>query len=768
MTYAGDPRVLFPLFDMPLEPEQIPLSYVGIVGQFERGPMWEGRAFSSKQVDEFINTYGNSVDWTRDPLCVIEAMRNGANVVIHRLGHCTDLGDRSTLDILPASVLIPDRGGVPSAGFVQSAVGPFTFLQALSGRVTGTELGPFAIVLDTNDKFKVRLGVPGTWGAEQTATLTAGAARTAQQVCDDINAGTTGLNATVVDGAIYLEAVDVADDIEIMAVTHDAYSATGFVAGVSAHVVGTDGLVISINAGADQPFNLEPAHGEISSFALTSAEVVTQLAALTGATLSSAQGKVKITSGTTGPTSSVQVKAASTAATALGFDTLLHSGDSGTVKNPWKYELAKTPGSHGNGAKIYFTDAALNPGDAMNVRILIPGEPEQYFRELTRDPNDPRFWKNYINSHDKYGRIVDATDTPNAAPNDWPALNGTGLELTGGDDGTLVLTDADWIGDAAGKTGLYCTDHWQLPFINIFIFGTTSSVVADGLHTFIEGRKGRFGWHPMPPVATSADAVAFRMQDPAAGYTQAAFNTYSSGTVGGYFEVLDVKNNERVEIPALAWLAAAICKTDQAHGRHVSPFGVKRGQCSDVLGIDYNPGEDPGGADLLFEYQINNGRILRTSLENRGWEGAYLWGGQTLQRAFSVMREFPVVHKIKEYQWMFYPVGLSFINDPNHPVVWREVYRTLNPILRADLTKGAIYGFVLVCDEDAFFNAEGELKGAVLNTGPDIDQGIYRCRILIQPVRQIFYFVIEMGIMKTGEPFVNYSTMYSLPGWARR
>jgi len=53
----------------------------------------------------------------------------------------------------------------------------------------------------------------------------------------------------------------------------------------------------------------------------------------------------------------------------------------------------------------------------------------------------------------------------------------------------------------------------------------------------------------------------------------------------------------------------------------------------------------------------------------------------------------------------------------------------------------------------------------VLNTGPDIDWGIYRCRMLIQPVRQIFYFVIEMGIMRTGEPFVNYRDLYALPGW---
>ena len=116
---------------------------------------------------------------------------------------------------------------------------------------------------------------------------------------------------------------------------------------------------------------------------------------------------------------------------------------------------------------------------------------------------------------------------------------------------------------------------------------------------------------------------------------------------------------------------------------------------------------------------------------------------------------------------MLMPVLLQFINDPNHPVTWREVHRILDPFMRRELMKYAVYGYFIQTDRDAYFSG-GELKGAVLNTGPDIDQGKYRVRILIQPVRQIFYLICEMGVMRTGEPFANYSTMYQLPGWVRR
>jgi len=764
MSYAGDPRVLFPLFDLSVTPEPLILSYVGVVGQAESGPMWVGKAFSSNNIEAFTQTYGNQARWTRDVLHCIEAMQNGANIVFHRIGHCTDTGDRSTLDILPAFVALPDRGGVDTAGYVLSKAGPFTFQKALSGRVTGTELGPYLIVVDSNDKLKLRVGVVGAWGAEQTITLASGT-RTAQQICDDINAQTTGVNATVIGNKVYIEVIDPAHDVEFMAVTNDACSALGIVEQVYAHTVGTDLLVLSVNGGADQSFRLIAAHGEPGQFSLTSAEAAAQIAAtLLLATASGSGGRLTIRSSTTGVSSSIQAKAGSTALDAFEFDTEVHSGTAGSVKHPWKFQMIG-PGSYANGAKIYFYDSKLNPGTAMNVRITVPDRPEEYFRDLVNDINDPRHWKNYINSHSDYGRIIDGVDEPNAAPADWPAICDTGHVLAEGDDGTLVLTDADWLGDPNGQTGLYCTDHWQMPFIDIFLFGTTSAVVTTGMHEFIQGRKGRFGWSATPPGTDETETVAWRMGDPDHGYQHAAFNVHDSALVAGRFEKFDTRNNERVELSALADLAGSICKTDIGQGRHVSPFGIKRGSAKGVLGIDRNPAENSAAADLLFEYQINNGRILRTSIETRGMEGAYNWGGQTLSRRMSALREVPVVRKVKEYQWMFYPIGLSFINDPNHPVTWREVYRTLNPILRRDLQKGAIYGFALVCDQDAYFTAEGELKGAVLNTGPDIDWGIYRCRMLIQPVRQIFYFVIEMGVMRTGEPFVNYTDMYALPGW---
>lgn len=761
----GDPRVIFDVYDLSTRADMIPQSYVAVVFQSERGPMWQGVPVASTEEEKLLKTFGDSVLWTTDVLEGQEGVRNGANVVFYRIGHCSDPSDRSTCTTLPASVLLPDRGGSDTPGSITSRVSPFTFQQSLPGQVTGTELGPFTFVLGANDAFKIKVGLPGAWGPDQTVTMTAGVGRTAQQACDDINTGTDGLNATVVGNKVHMEAIDQGNDIEVLAVANDCYSTLGLSAAAHAHVAGTDSLVVSIDGEADQTFDLQPLNGETGQFTLTSTELVAQLHTLTGGAASAGLGHVTITSGTTGPDSTVQVQSTSTADTPLEFDNLVHSGATGSVKYPWRVKMLG-PGAYANGAKLYVYDDPINTGTAINVRLVVPGADEEYFAHLTNDPNTAWYWKNYIISHSDLITIVDV-DTPNANPNDWPALSSGGYTFADGDDGDLVLSDADWLGDAAGRTGLYCTDAWQLPFIDIFICGSTSPVVEAGLHEFLSNRKGRVGHMATPPGLNAQEAVARRMGDPDYGYEHAPFNSWEATETRGRLTILDRKNNQRREVSALPYLAAAICRTDRQYGYHVSPFGVKRGQIPGVLGIDDNVAESASDADLLFEYQINNARILRTSLEYRGWEGAYLWGGQTLQRAASKLRELQIVRKLKWYEWILLPIGLGFINDPNHPKTWREVYRQLNPIFRHDVDQDAIFGYFLCCDQDAFFTAEGTLKGAVLNTGYTMDQGIYRCRALIQPVPQIFYFCIEMGVMATGEPFTNYSTMYSLPGWAK-
>jgi hypothetical protein len=758
----GDPGVQIKVVDLSTYIDEMQKGWIIVMGQSERGEPWVPGYFENGE--KFIKYRGNSVDWSRDPLSTLNMLANKGKVIHIRIVHCDDPTDPSTTDTVSASALIPDRGGQPTAGYVQSAAGPFTFQQARSGRVTGAELGPFTITEGANDQFKMRLGISGAWGAEQTVTLTAGTARTAQQVCDDINAGTNGLNATISNNRVYAEGISPQNSLEILAATNDAYSTLGFNVGVNARVVGTDSLIAEVDGAGDQPFTLVPAHGESGQFTLTSSEIATQLSGMVGASIQGLYGVVKITSSTTGPDSSVQVKGESTAATALGFDTDPHFGAAGVVKYPWKATL-RGPGAYGNAAKIYFYQTPLRKTEAMNVRIVIPGTKEEYFGDLTRTTDSPTYWKNYINTHSEFITITDTADDPNPDPYDWPALNSNGITFADGDDGGCVLTDADWVGDPAAKTGVWSVLKSALPAIDVMAIGTSSIVAHIELAAWMGNQIGLMGHGQLPEHMSPEALVALRMGEPP--YSHAALDSCNYSLIHGWPQIFDVRNNGQVPVPALSYLGSAITKNDEDYGVSWAPFGVKRGNCEGVLGLEFNVGEDPAAADLFADYQINDLRILRHTVKTTGWEGAKLWGNYTSQRAASTFREFNDVRLIKTYERALYPVLLGYVFDPNHPVTWAEIDRVLQPYFRNELRKYAIYGFFIQTDKEAYF-AGGELKGAVLNTGLDIDQGKYRCRILLQPTKVIRYLQCEMGVTRTGQPFADYAELYQLPGYVRR
>lgn len=756
----GDPRVIWSLVDLSAYVDEIQKGWQIVLVQTERGPMWDPTAISDEE--SFIRIFGNCVDWTTDPLWCLKALGNGAKLIVVRIGRCTDVADRSTLTVLPAECNIPDRGATSLPGEVISGAGPFTFSQAVPGSVTGDEVGPFLITLDTNDTLQITVGS----GLVQTVTLTAGAQVDAADIVDEINAQTTGLTASVSDNdTVVITANDDADSITISTVTHDAATTLGISLGVYAASAGTQTLVISADRAADQTITLEPVGSETGDFILSTAQVVAQLANITGATASVYNTScVKVASNTVGSTSYMQVKSSSTADAPMGFSNTEDAGWEGTAISAWKCTLTG-PGAYGNGAKLYIYDNKLKPGERMDLRLIVPGGPDVIYPSLSNDETDPRYWFSYFNEHCSVAEITNLV-TPNPSPNNWPAINASGITLSGGSNGTTTLQDVDYVGDAAAKTGLYATHGALIPAIDIWCPGTTSAVVHTAALEFVDNTSGRFYQGATPPDMDVNDTVDYRMGNPP-NYEHAAFDTANGALIYGEYKVLDTKFNQKVYLPASYQLCAAVSRCDEEYGTAISPFGMKRGRCSGVHGIKNNIVPASADADTLAEYGINSARLIHTSVETRGWEGAVLWGGWTLQRTASALREYPVVRKIKEYEHMLLPVMLGFINDPNHPVVWGEIHRTLEPVFRRDLERYHIYGYFLQTDKDAFF-AGGDLKGAVLNTPADIDQGKYRMRILIKPLRQIFYFCAEMGVMRTGDPFTDYSTLYALPGWVRK
>jgi len=872
----GAARVIWSLMDLSMFVDEVSLGYVTMVIKAERGPIGRSRIISS--MDEYRRIFGLKVPYTTDPLVCEMALRQGGRLNLIRTAHYGSIADPSTLTALKASATIADRGASISHGYIEGIDGPYTFRQACSGTVTGTVEGPFEITLDSTDIFSVKLRQSGVWGSALTKTLTAGT-RSASQVAAEI-ATLTGVSAEAINGKVKVYATAVEDDLEISAISHDAYSILGFTEGQSFHTDGEDFLELSVDGGADQQytlvynstysgrtttsnagtytitdgvddqFSMRVRHAgtwgntqtitisdgvgltasavaaeiaaldgvsasvtstnkilifatdvlddieilEVSedcytilgletgvyqatptiqpgaTFTLTPAQVATQIndAGLTGATAYVVNGRLAIRTAAAGTASSVQIKNTSTAASKLGFDYELHQGFEGFEEATITIR-AKDEGEWGNNLKIFIYDSALNPLTHFDLKVVHTrqGGMNEWYSNLSMDSLSDRYFVNFINERSMLIEVEDEASSNDFYTNvGWinrPKLSDTvlGVDLTGGDNGLDGFTDYDWIGDSASSTGMYAADSAHMS-MDLMIPGSTSATVYQALISYCLNRADMISYGQVPYGLDPEDAVDWRLGN--APWSHPAFNSHRFALFYGRPLVYDDMDDTRKYISCLGHLASCLCRTDNNYGPSWAPVGPRRGTVTLVEDIDFDvqTNRSTGYADLFAENGINYLMISRY----KGIEGAMFWEQRTTQRAASATRELNVVRFITMMNRALMPVLRTFIFEPNHPVTWREIHRTLEPAFEDWKNKYAIYDYALQTDRDAWWDG-GVLKNAVLNSGLDIDKGIYHCRALIQPTRAILYLEFELAITRTGQAFETYMDLRTLPGWIR-
>ena len=755
----GAARVRWYTNDMSSFVDNTVSGYVVMVLQTQRGPVGVPLVIDSTVV--YARKLGLKVPWTTDPLVAEMALREGARLIVIRACSYTDITDPTSITALTSSVTIQDRGGTPLPATVTgTATGPFVFTPAAAGSVTGTEVGPYDIATGVNDAFKITVGS----GSAQTVTLTEGTGVSATTIVSEINAGTTGLTASVVDEKIHLVANTITDSLTIGAVANDCYSTLGLAIQEFAAVAGTDTLVVSVNAGADQTFTLAAVDGVIDStgaFTLSSSQVATQLSTLTDATASSVGGKLRLTTDLTGETRSIQVKSTSTADNALGLDNEVHDGFTGTAQDTLTFDSAD-PGSWGNSLKIQVSESVLKPEDHFNVKVIytLQNELTETYTDLNMDPTSLYYAPTYINERSALVRVTDELSS-NIAPANRPAVYLNGYPMTGGDDGD-PMQDSDWIGSATHQTGMYAIDNvWNMA-MDFMIPGAESPTVYNAMTAYAEARQDMVAYGVVPANMNPEEAIDYRLGN--APWSHPAYNSHRFALFYGRPLVYDDMDDSRKYITCLGHLAACICKNDTNYGEHIAFAGAKRGVVTLMEGIDFNiqSYRSSGYADLFAEHGINYLFISKM----RGLEGGMFWEQRTAQRDASSTRNLNVVRMITMMNRTLLPILWLFLFDPNHPVTWRAVYRELLPAFESWKDRYKIYDFKLQCDELAYFSG-GELRNAVLNSGLDIARGIYNARALIQATEVITYLDFTLGLTRAGEAFENWSEIKQLPGYIR-
>lgn len=666
-------------------------SIVAAIGVTERGPIATPTLVTS--FDEYKDVFGGYTADSDLALAAAGFFENGGQFLyVVRTVHYTDVSVAASKTSAPGTLTLQTPATAPSAGYV-----------------TGSQVEPFN--LEPGDDLDI--AVDG--GGPSTATFTATAAA---------RENTPAETYALVDGMELLVAVDGGAPQSILFLTAEfvaigAATAEEVAAVINAKIVGasaaatTGGTKVTITsdkrgtdssievtggtANAILTFNTAIVNGggNVADIdAVTVAEVKTIVeAAVAGVTVTNVGGAARITSGTTGPASSVQVQASSTADDELGFDNATHSGLSGAAVNTLRID-GKTDGAYANGLEIQVAAATSGEADRFNLLVLDDGIVLELFPNLSMEDTDDRYVETIVNATSGGSKLVAAVDLDAATPSQTPNT-GTFGPLTGGDDGLVGLADADFIGNSAGATGIRALDTVQ--DVNILIVpGQATAAIQNAMITYCEDTR---------------NMSMFAVLDPPAGQSATAIITYTESTAGllglsefgaMYWPRVKVLNPttavfgnvDLITVAPSGIVAGVYARTDAARpgGVYDPPAGIEKGILRGVLGFETEEVFDEKKRDLVFPKRIN----ILTS-----FPGApkHIDGSRTLKGNGN----FPFVAQRRGAIFIEQSIknGTEFArNQNNTPKLRRTVLRSIRAFLIGEMKVGA---FASEDPDTAFF-----------------------------------------------------------------
>jgi hypothetical protein len=260
--------------------------------------------------------------------------------------------------------------------------------------------------------------------------------------------------------------------------------------------------------------------------------------------------------------------------------------------------------------------------------------------------------------------------------------------MSGGNDGLTSLVDADFLGNSAGPTGLYCLDLVEDLAI-VAIPDRASAAIHTGLLDYCEvWREGRpFAILDCPPVATVPSAAA--MVD-YVKVTAALLNRSEFGAI--YWPRIKILNpassvfgtDESIAVAYSGFIAGTYARNDEKTGGiYKSPAGIdgNSGVLSGCIGFESDEVLDKRKRDLLYPARINP--ITQITGTPR-----HIDGGRDLK----VTGNWPHISQRRGVSYIEATIkrGLVWAKHlPNTPELRKRVERVVTMFLLGEMNVGA-------------------------------------------------------------------------------
>lgn len=354
---------------------------------------------------------------------------------------------------------------------------------------------------------------------------------------------------------------------------------------------------------------------------------------------------------------------------------------------------ATSEGTWGDKIAVEVADATKDPANKFRLVVKYGGVVKEVFDELSMDELSSDFVETRINGKSKYIRVTDL-DTTTAAPEDRPAV-GT-YTLAGGDDGLASIGDNDYLGSAAGGTGLHALDNIEDALI-IAVPGIATSAVHNGMLEYCQSRMDCFAILD-PPMAASYQDVKDYVE------STAQLNSEYGAIYWPNVGIADPVTGAYKIVPPSGHAMGAYARVDALPGK--GPWkvaaGIEDGQLYGVLGVEDNSVNNKAVRDVIYPARINPIRAM--SRYGRLLYGARTLSGTGKMTYINERRTFIYVEKTVdvETQWVEF--------ENNEPALWARLTRTISAFLlrvwRAGGLRGATPEEAFIVKIDAETNPE--------------------------------------------------------------
>ena len=395
---------------------------------------------------------------------------------------------------------------------------------------------------------------------------------------------------------------------------------------------------------------------------------------------------------------------------------------------------ANSQGSWGDNLKLQILESSLDSENLFSAKVFDGSEEVESLEDLSMDSANEKYVEAVNSSYLIFEDIGTETDIKKTRPAE-------GLySLSGGNDGTEGINDADYVGSASNTTGLHVFDDIT-DAVQLAVPGVSSPAVITAGLAYCEARGDMLFVAETPFDLTPQEAVNFRLGN--GSYNHSVFVSSYGALYYPKIKIYDTSKQKERYISPVGDVLGIMAVNDYMANESYAPAGTRRGKILNALGVDVNVGGRGrlGEGNYLCDNQVNPICAFDDT-------GTVVWGAQTLQRQASLLREINVRRMLIMVKKTVGAYARAFIHQPDDPRTWREFYRGLEPKFEEWKSSRWFYDYRIFCDQ----NAE-TIEEAKLNTAESVQRGEFKCQIFVKPEVGIKWILIDTSIVRLDANF---------------